>query len=100
MRWATPRGALADLKEAVKAQPGSAMIHEHIGDLKKARGNMAHATKAYETASQPKGCAASCARDRLPASPRLSHPQTSLWILARKKGLYFFRQLHKSVRFL
>jgi len=43
-------GALADFEEAVKAQPGSALIYEQIGDLEKARGNIAQARKAYETA--------------------------------------------------
>jgi tetratricopeptide (TPR) repeat protein len=43
-------GALADLQEAAKTQPGSEVIYEQIGDLEKARGNNAQATKAYETA--------------------------------------------------
>src|SRR5258708_375189 len=42
-------GALADLEEAAKTQPSSALIDE-IGDVEKARGNTAKATKAYETA--------------------------------------------------
>jgi len=31
-------GALADLREAARAQPGSELIFEQIGDLEKARG--------------------------------------------------------------
>ena len=43
-------GALADLREAAKTQPGSAVIYEQIGDLEKARGDVAQAAEAYQTA--------------------------------------------------
>ena len=43
-------GALADLREAAKTQPGSALIYEQIGDMEKARGDAAQAAQAYQTA--------------------------------------------------